>query len=279
MTGNSKVHHQVPPERITVLKPHKLGRHCHKIPHHIKDITRRNPRPIVDYFLRSYRINIELNAVSVHEQPPRDPDLIYMSPLGKVGFSIDRLLLNETIECYYGGTVYSLESAPPISASEQRMRDRLGKDIIDLFARTMLAGDTFGELVAHQSDYQEIAWEYVAELAYTSHTSGIRSSILIYLDSDLVDALTARLSPPQQTHAEGDPLEVISQLPVRLDCVIAAVEMPLEQVLKLQLNDILLVRPLERYEVRINRQKLFRGTIFEEDGALFLTSLESTTSP
>ena len=43
----------------------------------------------------------------------------------------------------------------------------------------------------------------------------------------------------------------------------------------LQLDDILMLRPLDRYEVRINQQKLFRGTIFEEDGALFLTSLES----
>ena len=57
--------------------------------------------------------------------------------------------------------------------------------------------------------------------------------------------------------------------------MVAAAQMPLAQVLALQLDDILMLRPLDRYEVRINQQKLFRGTIFEEDGALFLTSLES----
>ena len=62
---------------------------------------------------------------------------------------------------------------------------------------------------------------------------------------------------------------------MRLDCVVASAQMPLAQVLALQLDDILMLRPLDRYEVRINQQKLYRGTIFEEDGALFLTSLES----
>jgi len=73
----------------------------------------------------------------------------------------------------------------------------------------------------------------------------------------------------------GNPIDHIKHLPVRLDCVVASAQMPLAQVLALQPDDILMLRPLDRYEVRINQQKLYRGTIFEEDGALFLTSLES----
>jgi len=280
MTGNSRVHHRVPPERVTTLKPQKLGRHCHKIPQHIREITAKHPRPIGDYFLRNYRINLELVKVHVQEQISRAPDCIYRSRLGKLGFAIDRSLLNEAIECYYGGAILISENEPPISASEQRMRERLGKDIVDVFMRTMLSGESIGELAAHQSDYEEIVWEYVAQFEYLSHVTGARASIFIHLDGDLVDALTAHLTRPgSQARPVGDPLESIRQLPVRLNCVIAAAQIPLEQVLALQLNDVLLIRPLDRYEVRINQQKLFRGTIFEEDGALFLTSLESTTSP
>ena len=61
--------------------------------------------------------------------------------------------------------------------------------------------------------------------------------------------------------------------------MIAALQMPLAQVLALKPGDILMVRLLERCEVQINQQKLFRGSLFEEDGALFLTSLESMKNP
>ena len=44
-------------------------------------------------------------------------------------------------------------------------------------------------------------------------------------------------------------------------------------------GDILPMRLLERCDVQINQQKLFRGAIFEDDGSLFLTSLESMKTP
>jgi len=275
MTGNAKVHHGVPAQSLTVLKPQKLGRHHHKIPQYIKESTNKNPRLIGDYFLRNYRINLELNRIDVQEERGEEPDCIYRSAMGKVGFSIDRALLTEALECYYGGTVIASQDTPPISTSEQRMRNRLGMDITDIFARSILSGETFGKLDSYRNDYEETSWEYVAEYKYISHITGSRSSIYLYLDTELVDELTSRLAGPPVPRLPGNPIDHIKHLPVRLDCVVAAAQMPLAQVLALQLDDILMLRPLDRYEVRINQQKLFRGTIFEEDGALFLTSLES----
>ncbi len=275
MTGNAKVHHGVPAQSLTVLKPQKLGRHHHKIPQYIKEGTNKNPRLIGDYFLRNYRINLELNRIDVQEERGEEPDCIYRSAMGKVGFSIDRALLTEALECYYGGTVIASQDTPPISTSEQRMRNRLGMDITDIFARSILSGETFGKLDSYRNDYEETSWEYVAEYEYISHITGSRSSIYLYLDTELVDELTSRLAGPPVPRLPGNPIDHIKHLPVRLDCVVAAAQMPLAQVLALQLDDILMLRPLDRYEVRINQQKLFRGTIFEEDGALFLTSLES----
>lgn len=275
MTGNAKVHHGVPAQSLTVLKPQKLGRHHHKIPQYIKESTNKNPRLIGDYFLRNYRINLELNRIDVQEERGEEPDCIYRSAMGKVGFSIDRALLTEALECYYGGTVIASQDTPPISTSEQRMRNRLGMDITNIFARSILSGETFGKLDSYRNDYEETSWEYVAEYEYVSHITGSRSSIYIYLDTELVDELTSRLAGPPAPRQPGNPIDHIKHLPVRLDCVVAAAQMPLAQVLALQLDDILMLRPLDRYEVRINQQKLFRGTIFEEDGALFLTSLES----
>jgi flagellar motor switch protein FliM len=278
MSGNSKVHHGVPAKSLTVLKPQKLGRHHHKIPQFIKETTNKNPRLMADYFLRNYRISLELCKVEVQEATNKTPDCIYRSPMGKVGFSIDRALLTEALECYYGGTIVPSQDTPPISTSEQRMRNRLGLDLTYIFARALLAGGTFGELERYENDYEETSWEYVAEFEYISHLTESRSSIFIHLDTELVDELTSHLAGPPPERLNGNPLDHIKHLPVRLDCVVASVQLPLSQVLGLQLNDILMVRPLDRYEVRINQQKLFRGTVFEEDGALFLTSLESVQS-
>lgn len=279
MTGHSKVHHRVPAENLTRLKPQKLGRHYHKIPQYIKEIASKYPRIIGDYFLRNYRINLELHKVEVLEERESAPDCIYKSTLGKVGFAIDRPLLTEALECYYGGTGLPSHDAPPISTSEQRMRNRLGIDITQIFARALLSGSTFGNLAPHENDFDPAVWEYVAEFKYISHLTGNQSSIFLYLDNQLVDELTARLSGPVSSNLSGDPSRHIQHLPVRLECVVAALQMPLSQVLALQLGDILMVRLLERTEVRINQQRLFRGTIFEDDGSLFLTSLESVKNP
>ncbi|WP_271197589.1 FliM/FliN family flagellar motor C-terminal domain-containing protein [Pseudomonas turukhanskensis] len=279
MTGHSKVHHRVPAESLTRLKPHKLGRHYHKIPQHIFEVASKYPRIIGDYFLRNYRINLELVKVDVLEERASDPDCIYKSIYGKVGFAIDRPLLTEALECYYGGTGLPSEEAPPVSTSEQRMRNRLGIDVTQIFARALLSGSTLGNLTPHENDFDPAVWEYVAEFTYLSHLSGTQSSIFLYLDNQLVDELTARLSGPASSTLAGNPAKHIQHLPVRLECVVAALQMPLSQVLALQVNDILMVRLLEHTEVRINQHKLFRGTLFEEDGSLFVTSLESVKTP
>lgn len=279
MTGIKKVLHGVPADSLPRLKPQKLGRHYHKIPHYIRELSAKYPRIISDYFLRAYRINLELLRVDVHEHVSREAECRYRSALGKVGFAMDRALLTEALECYYGGTCLPNHEAPPVSTSEQRMRTRLGLDVAQLFARSILAGQTFGKLESYENAYEEAAWEYVAELQFTSHITGSQSSIFIYLDTQLVDEMTSRLTPPAPPAQSGSSLNQIRQLPVRLDCVVASLQMPLAQALALRPGDVLPMRLLEYCDVQINQQKLFRGAIFEDEGALFLTSLESVKTP
>lgn len=275
MTVNAKVLHKVTADQFPRLKPHKLGRHYHKIPQFIHEISNKHPRVISDYFLRNYRINLELKRVLVHEQRETDPECIYRSALGRVGFAIDRSLLTEVLECYYGGTTLPKQSETPVSTSEQRMRSRLGIDVAQIFARALLAGETFGDLQPWDNAYEECQWEYIAEFHYHSHITNKESSIFIYLDAQLVDELTNRITNPPPVATGVNPIDQIVHLPVKLDCVIASLQMPLSQVLALQVGDTLLMRMRERCDVEINQEKLFRGALFEDDGALFLTSLES----
>jgi flagellar motor switch protein FliM len=275
MTISGKVHHKVADDQLTRLKPHKLGRHYHKIPQFIHEISNKYPRVISDYFLRNYRINLELTRVQVHEQRATDAECIYRSNLGKVGFALDRSLLNEVLECYYGGVSLPNQSSPPVSISEQRMRSRLGIDVAQIFAQSLLAGETFGDLKPWENAYEETLWEYIAEFQYHSHITGKQSSLFIYLDTQLVDELTSRMASPAPSPTGISPINQIIHLPVKLNCVVASVQMPLSQVLALQVGDIVMMRMRERCDVEINQEKLFRGAMFEDDGALFLTSLES----
>ena len=272
---SAKVHHKVAADQLTRLKPHKLGRHYHKIPQFIHEISNKYPRVISDYFLRNYRINLELIRVQVHEQRATDAECIYRSILGKVGFAMDRTLLAEVLECYYGGIGLPNQEAPPVSISEQRMRSRLGIDVAQIFAQSLLAGETFGDLKPWENAYEETLWEYIAEFQYHSHITGKQSSLFIYLDTQLVDELTSRMASPLPAPTGISPVNQIIHLPVKLNCVVAAMQMPLSQVLALQVGDIVMMRMRERCDVEINQEKLFRGAMFEDDGALFLTSLES----
>ena len=77
MTRIKKVLHGVPADSLTRLKPQKLGRHYHKIPHYIRELSSKYPRIISDYFLRNYRINLELLRVDVHEHVNKDAECLY----------------------------------------------------------------------------------------------------------------------------------------------------------------------------------------------------------
>lgn len=275
MTGNKKVLIGVPEESLVRLKPQKLGRNYHTVPAHIKELSSKRPQIFADYFHKTYRTALEPHAVIVHEHRQFPAARVYQSPLGQVGFAIDRALLSEVMECYYGGATLANREGAPVTSSEQRMLTRLGTDAANLFARLLLAGETFGELTSYENSFEETQWEYVAEFSFTSQATEKRSSIFIYLDSPLVDVLTSRLTKPAASAPVSRGENPIKSLPVRLNCVVAAMELPLADVLKLRTGDILSVRLLDHCDVEISQQKLFRGHIYEDDGALLLTSLES----
>ena len=279
MTRYRKVQHQVPADGLLFLKPEKLGRYYHKVPVYIKKLAGKYPRAISDYFLSHYRINSDLREVIVLEARHPAPQCRYNTAIGKIGFSIDRPLLSELLESYYGGSARPAQDEPPISSSEDRMRTRLGVDISTICARILMGNIALGTVDSTVSTYEEIHWAYSIEFVFCSTATHLESSVFLYLDAHAVDELTRRLSEDSLApQAEGGGNHIVG-LPVRLDCILARAQMPLACVLALQVGEILMVRLLERCEVHIKQQKLFHGAISEDDGALFLTSLDSVNNP
>lgn len=279
MAAHSRIMHGVAAGSLLTLKPQKLGRHHHRVPQHIREMIHKHPRMICDYFLASYRINLEFLGVTVSENPQHVPDCTFESPLGRIGFAIDRALLNETLECYYGSSAPPARDDQPESSSEKRMRTRLGQDLSEIFGSLMLAGGSLGKLKPHTDAYDEPEWEYQVEVDCSSHITNRQSSLCFLLDQDMADHLVNRLSIPGGERSPIDPRHNVPRLRVQLNCVLAQLQLPLADVLGLQPGDILMTRLNERCDVLIDDQKLFRGAIYDDDGSLCLTSLESVTTP
>lgn len=278
MNTSRKIHNDVPAECITPLQPQKLGRHYHRIPGYVRDTAFRYPRLVSDYFLGHYRLNLELQEVQVEEQVETPPECIYQSPIGQLGFGIDRSLLGEVLESYYGGTPPANQELPPESSSEARMRERIGDQVLSRLGQALLAGDAPGPLERQHDSYAEVHWEYVVTLRYLSHLSQRPGDLRLYLDAAWTDELIRRVSAPTTPRQLGDPARAIQHLPVRLDCVLARARLSLADMLGLQVGDVMLIRMEERVDVCINRQKLFRGALFDDQGTLFLTFLDSEKS-
>ncbi|WP_165673988.1 FliM/FliN family flagellar motor switch protein [Metapseudomonas otitidis] len=275
MNTSPKIHNAVPAEQVTTLQPQKLGRHYHRIPGYVRDTAFRYPRLVSDYFLGHYRLSIELQDVQVDEAIENPPECIYQSPIGNLGFGIDRSLLGEVLESYYGGALPANQELPPESSSEARMRERLGDHVLSRLGQALLAGDVPGPLERQHDSYAEVHWEYAITLRYISHLSERTGDLRIYLDAAWTDELIRRVSAPAAPRQLGNPARAIQRLPVRLDCVLARARLSLADVLGLKVGDLLLIRMEERVEVCINRQKLFHGALFDDQGTLFLTFLES----
>jgi flagellar motor switch protein FliM len=275
MTSPKKIFHQAPADRFTLLNPQKLGTHFHKVPHYITTLSSKYPKIFSDYFLRHYRLNIDLCNVIIHERFDQKPECMLSSNNGNLGFTIERTLLSEVLECYYGGTTMGSQDSSPVSSSEDRMRDRLALDITAIVIRMLLGDEAPDDLQPQVNAYMEITWEYMVEFQYLSAALGTTSSIFLHVDNVVVDELTRRLCDQAAVSATICPFSRIKNLPVRLDCVLVSLQMPLYRVLALKTGDILMVRLLERCEVQINQQKLFRGALCEDDGSLFLTSIHS----
>ena len=75
-------------------------------------MTEKHPRAITTCILSHYTINTDMREN--HEHIEELPECRYRSLIGRIGFSIERLLLTELLERYYNGTSLPSMDAPPL---------------------------------------------------------------------------------------------------------------------------------------------------------------------
>lgn len=276
--GSLKVRHQVAREGLAFLRPEKLGRHYHGAAQRISEAFAKQPRVLEDYFVRQYRIALECAGVTLHDQPPRAAEYHYQSSLGRLGFSADRQLLVDLLESYYGGAPLPESNPVAPTASEQRLGERLGLELLQLTGRLLLGDLGLGRVAPRLSPDQE-PWEYTLELAIGNPANGNRGVLLIYLDAEVIDTIIRNLPREERGANVQAPPIAITALPVAINCVLVRLRMPLAQALTLKVDDVLPVRLAERCDVCINQRPLFTGSLAQHAGALVLKSLESANRP
>ena len=134
-----------------------------------------------------------------------------------MGFSLDRPLLAELLERYYGGISPTGQNDPPISASETRLLARMGVDLCRLCARMLTGGTPLQHIDDAVSTYEEIHWGYCVEFVFGHLAAGAEASVYLFLDTHAVDELTRHLSEPAPPPSAQPDEQRISQLPVRLN--------------------------------------------------------------
>ncbi|WPP00046.1 FliM/FliN family flagellar motor switch protein [Pseudomonas sp. HR96] len=280
MIAQPKVQHRLAREDLTLLRPDKLGRHYHQAGQRIREAFGKQPDLLADHFARHYRTPLQWQGITLHEQAPQPAACQYRWRDTRLGFAADRALLGELLERYYGGA--PLPTAAPeeakASASEQRLRDRLGEQLLGLCGRLLL-GEPAMQRLERYPGKDEGNWEFTVQLEVVNPVSGLRASLWLYLDEPMVDAII-RHAPRRSAGVVSPPAPVaIEALPVRLQCVLLRLPMPLAQVLALKPDDVLLVRLPERHAVCINSLNLFTASLAQHAGALVLTSFDSVNRP
>ncbi|EIS35120.1 hypothetical protein YPPY54_0883, partial [Yersinia pestis PY-54] len=96
------------------------------------------------YFLKKYRINITLDDIKFQTNCSHKNAKMLTSQMGNIAFDIDRLLLLNILNDYYGLSQekYGLSQEKkttttgklsPLTKTEERLKNKLGLEITDLF--------------------------------------------------------------------------------------------------------------------------------------------------
>lgn len=98
----AKVYNHDPRPDIVSLEINKLGRPHHKIPKIVNSYFSIIESEISLYFLKKYRINITLDDIKFQTNCSHKNAKMLTSQMGNIAFDIDRLLLLNILNDYYG---------------------------------------------------------------------------------------------------------------------------------------------------------------------------------
>ncbi|WP_145500250.1 FliM/FliN family flagellar motor switch protein [Yersinia bercovieri] len=269
---------------ILALDINKLGRPYHKIPKIVGDYFAVIETEISLYFLRKYRINITLSDIKFKSDCSYKNTQVLISQIGHIGFDIDRALLLNILNDYYGLTKEKNITSPvgdsPITKTEERLKNKLSLEITEL----ILNQPVFGEPLAIKNSNSTpiMNWSYRMDFWLKDFEN---CGFTLLIDLPHVDRLLNTLKTKQkeenkklQTLSSKQFDLLISKLPVQLTSQLSCSELTFSELIELREGDIIFATLPERFPVLIGKQHLFNAVVTESRGKLFLSEFNDKTN-
>jgi flagellar motor switch/type III secretory pathway protein FliN len=257
---------------ITSVSVELLGKPIHSIKNELHSILTR-ATPEITHQLRKWLkepgISLCFRGIDVQatEKPANahKPAILRHQDGGLITASMPAELLMLLSDGFYSADVKRTPDENGVNPHHITSSDlRLQQRIATLFACHIAPADMWHMVDAISGREISLRAEFSLSL---NHLNG---SLSVDLDSTLVQTLVDELDLGTSHSIQDKFAQALTHTPVRLNTVLCQKTLPLDQVLKLQPDDIINIDLLSNMPVSIGQERLFTGHVAEQNGQLVL---------
>ena len=245
-----------------------LGKPIHTIREELKLLLSQASSSVtyqLQRWIKDTDISFELNSVELHrcnnQSHEHSTSIFSHQDHGLLRASLSKSLLLALSDRFYRADIQrSADPESSVTSSDIRLQQRLGQLIANHIAPEGMWQKTeaaFSNEVGLQASFRITFGEMHGEL-------------LIDLDATLIQILIDELTQVPKEPIQDRFTEGLARTPVTLNAILCRKEMPLDQVLSLQADDIINIDLLSNVPVSIGQEHLFNGRVAEQNGQLVL---------
>ncbi|WP_313050435.1 FliM/FliN family flagellar motor switch protein [Atlantibacter subterraneus] len=267
---------------IIRLEGNRLGRPYHRLP----DVFNRKFDVIElrlgNWFLKKHRANIQLKNISFKMDVVNKSAELLASPIGDVGFDIDRSLLLTLLDNFYGMEISADDASNDsvLTKTEQRLKSRMAVEIISLLFNSESLNLPLP--VKPNSNGIQTHWAWQAIFSLSDDASRTFSLLLDDAHTDYIlnmlrkhDKHQAREGRPHDKTLSAESVAAaVSTLPLNLKIKVAELSLNVAMLTTLRPGDILPVSLPDAFPIYIGSAQLFTGMIVEEHDRLMLSDIK-----
>jgi flagellar motor switch protein FliM len=260
-----------------VLNPRTIGRPLHLMDRFTAllrdDLTDRFCAPLN----RRYRASFEIGAVCLDHSAAPDAQqrrVNHQGESGRISFGLDRSILLCILGYRFGTHDEPAEPGEPESASEQRLTQMLGAQLVSIVSSRIGTQQPQPAEAPAAAPLQD-PWTLRVDVAERARQ--VQGALWFVLEAACIERLLAGLSASRTRTAARTPPAPIQPLPARLPFSLTArlldTEIPLGLLLDTRIGDVIPIS-LRAADVLIGSSRLFTASVAEHRGKLCLTSFE-----
>lgn len=198
----------------------------------------------------------------------------HRSARGLIAVHIERPLLLQILEYRYGGKSDNPpQTLPKESDTERRLGRLLGQRLSLCLLQLLAAADDSAqpEDLSHVPHPAPV-WE--VKLGLSNPEGQSQGSLQLGLDEAFLASLLQQLGGEIPASDSAPAKAFADELRLRLDTRLLQMQLPLGEVLDLQVGSVLPVRLAPKAEVLIGQRQIFAANVVERSGKLCLTSFQ-----